>query len=180
MKTKKPMQKKPSQKNIKTKTIVVDKNPVGNQPKYAKWMDGVAERLAKQGTKQKEIYKVLGITEATGISYKKKYESFAKALLDGYEDPIKIAEEKLYKLVKGYEFDSEEIVVISDGAQLGSHWEKVPTKKRIEPNMSAIKYALNNWKPRKTNPSDGYGEMLEVTGKMEYKVIPDEILEDKE
>lgn len=177
MKTVKKPIKKPVKKTLINKT---NKKPVGREPKYAPWMCDYAKRLAKQGTKQKEIYKILGITEATGISYKKKYPEFNKAVLEGYKDPVKVAEEKLYKLVKGYEFNSEEIVVISDGSQIGSHWERVPVKKRIEPNMNAIKYALNNWKPRKTNPLDGYGEMLEVTGKMEYKVIPDEILEDKE
>jgi len=180
MKTKKPMQKKPSQKNIKTKTIIVDKNPVGNQPKYAKWMDGVAERLAKQGNNQKVIYQLLGITEATGISYKKKYPSFSKALEDGYKDPIKIAEDRLHKLVKGYEFDSEQLLVVSDGAQLGSHVERVPIKKRIEPNLRAIEFFLKNRKSWKENPKDGWGEMIEISGKMEYKVIPDETLEDKE
>ena len=178
--TKKPIKKIVNKKEPKTITKNEAKKPRGQQPKYYPWMCEYAKRLAKQGTKQKEIYKILGITEATGIKYKKEHPEFAKAVLDGYQDPIKVAEEKLYKLVKGYEFDSEEIVVVSDGSQMGSHWERVPVKKRIEPNMGAIKYALNNWKPRKTNPLDGYGEMLEVTGKMEYKVIPDEILEDKE
>ena len=39
---------------------------------------------------------------------------------------------------------------------------------------------LKNKKPRKTNPIDGWGEILEVSGTINYKVIPDEILEDKE
>jgi hypothetical protein len=44
------------------------------------------------------------------------------------------------------------------------------------PQVSAIKYYLNN------NDKENYSERqdVNVTGKMEYKVIPDEILEDKE
>lgn len=164
----------------KTKEITQTKKPVGREPKYAPWMNDVAKRLAKEGHKQKDIYKILGISEVTGISYKNKYKEFSLALEKGYEDPVKVAEKILYKLVKGYEYDSEQVVVVSDGAQMGSHWEKAPIKKVVEPNLRAVEYALNNWKPRKKYPDDGYGEMLEVTGKMEYKVIPDEILEDKE
>jgi hypothetical protein len=170
--------KKPLKPIKKTKEINLNKKPVGREPKYQKWMCEVAERLANQGNKQKDIYKALGISEVTGISYKNKYKEFSLALEKGYEDPIKVAEKVLYKLVKGYEFNSEQIVVVSDGSQIGSHWERVPTKKRIEPNLRAVEYALNNWKPRKTNPLDGYGEMLEVSGSINYKVIPDDNLED--
>jgi hypothetical protein len=48
-------------------------------PKYAPWMDKVAFALAKEGRKDLYIYKILGISEATGISYKKKHPSFLKA-----------------------------------------------------------------------------------------------------
>lgn len=176
MKTKKPVNKI----LIKTTKKILTKKPLGREPKYSPWMCDIAKRLASEGKKQKAIYKILGIAEATGISYKNKYKEFSKALEEGYADPVKVAENMLYKLVKGYEFDSEQLVVLSDGNLLGSHYERVPIKKRIEPNLRAVEYALNNWKPRKMNPLDGYGEMLEVTGKMEYKIIPDDELEPDE
>ena len=162
MKAKKPVNKTPQKRGPKPKVIKPIKNPVGNQPKYAKWMDQVAKILASEGKNQGYIYKVLGISEATGILYKKKYETFAKSLEEGYANPIKIAEDKLYKLVKGYEFDSEQIVVLSDGNQLGSHYERVPIKKRIEPNLRAIEYFLNNRKSKKENPKDGWGNSTEI------------------
>jgi predicted transcriptional regulator len=176
MKAKKLTNKIP-QKTIKNNVL---KKPLGREPKYAIWMCEIAKRLASEGKKQKSIYKILGITEATGISYKNKYKEFSKALEEGYADPVKVAENMLYKLVKGYEFDSEQIVVLSDGNLHGSHYERVPVKKRIEPNLRAVEFALNNWKPRKMNLLDGYGEMLEISGKIEYKVIPDDELEEKE
>jgi hypothetical protein len=178
MKDKKIAKKPVNKKLTKTKVIIEKKNPVGREPKYQKWMCEVAERLANQGNKQKDIYKALGISEVTGISYKNKYKEFSLALEKGYEDPIKVAEKVLYKLVKGYEYDSEQIVTVGIGPGF-SEVERVKIKKVIEPNLRAVEYALNNWKPRKTNPLDGYGEMLEVNGKMEYKVIPDDELEDK-
>jgi hypothetical protein len=161
----------------KTKENTINKKPVGREPKYQKWMCEVAERLANQGNKQKDIYKALGISEVTGISYKNKYKEFSLALEKGYEDPIKTAEKVLYKLVKGYEYDSEQIVTVGVG-QGFSQVERVKIKKVIEPNLRAVEYALNNWKPRKTNPLDGYGEMLDISGSVNYKVIPDDNLED--
>jgi hypothetical protein len=175
----KSVSKSPNKKIVKTKKIKSDVETRGRDTKYGKWMDGIAERLAKEGFSQKNIYNFLGITEASGIKYKKEYESFYKALENGYQNPIAVAERKLFKLVKGYEFDSEQIVVVSDGSQVGAHVERVPIKKRMEPNLRAIEFFLKNRKSWKQNPTDGWGELLEVTGKMEYKVIPDEILEDK-
>jgi len=150
-------------------------------PKYQPWMDNVAKALAKEGRKDSYIYKVLGICEASGIKYKKEHPSFRKAMEDGFAEPIKIVENNLFKLASGYSVKGrEKLFVVSDGGQLGSHVERVDVVEHYEPNLRAIEYFLNNKKPRKTNPLDGYGEMLEITGKMEYKVIPDEILEDKE
>jgi hypothetical protein len=150
---------------IKIKTKKLDKSIKidgrGN-PKYAKWMNEVAKILAKEGKNQNYIFKVLGISDASGIKYKKLYPDFAKSLEDGYKDPIKVAEEKLVKLVKGYEFDSEQIVVVSDGSVIGAHVERVPIKKRVEPNLRAIEYFLNNRKSRKENPKDGWGNTTEI------------------
>jgi hypothetical protein len=151
-----------NKKIVKIKKIKPIEETRGRDTKYGKWMDGIAERLAKEGYSQKAIYKFLDITEASGIAYKKKYESFYKALENGYQDPIKVAEGKLFKLVKGYEFDSEQIVVVSDGSAIGGHVERVPIKKRIEPNLRAVEYFLNNRKSRKENPKDGWGNTTEI------------------
>jgi hypothetical protein len=161
MKAQKPVNK--ITKKIKTKnTITIEKPDGRGNPKYAKWMNDVAKTLAKEGKNQNYIFKVLGISDASGIKYKKLYPDFAKSLEDGYKDPRKVAEDKLYKLVKGYEFDSEQIVVVSDGNLQGSHVERVPVKKRIEPNLRAIEYFLNNRKSRKENPKDGWGNTTEI------------------
>jgi hypothetical protein len=162
MKVAKKATKPINKKIIKTKKIKPLEETRGRDTKYCKWMDGIAEKLAKEGYSQKVIYKFLNITEASGIAYKKKYESFHKALENGYADPVKVAENKLFKLVKGYEFDSEQIVVVSDGSAIGGHVERVPIKKRIEPNLRAVEYFLNNRKSKKENPKDGWGNSTEI------------------
>jgi hypothetical protein len=150
----------------------------GRNPKYEKWMDNVAKALASQGCKELYIFTVIGVSETTGISYKKKYPSFAKAIEEGKAEPIKNIENNLYKLAKGYTATKrEKIFIVSDGNQRGSHVERVKTKEYYEPNLRAIEYFLNNKKPRRKFPDDGYGEMIEINGKMEYKVIPDDELE---
>lgn len=180
--TKKPV-KKNSKKIVKTKekpkTRANGKDVRGRDAKYAPWMNGVANRLAKEGYSQKQIYHFLGISEATGIKYKDEYEEFFKALQDGYQNPITVAEKKLFKLVKGYEFDSEQIVVVSDGSQIGAHVERVPIKKRVEPNLRAIEYFLNNRKSKKEFGKEGWGEEVSVehSGSLEYKITNDEELE---
>ena len=168
---------KPGPKPKVIKPIV---KPVGRESKYQPWMDNVAKALAKEGKKDSDIYKVLGVSEVTGIGYKKKYPSFLKSINDGKAEPIKIAENNLFKLVQGYSAENrEKLFVVSDGNNLGSHVERVEVVEHFEPNLRAIEFFLNNKKPRKQFPEDGYGEVIEVNRTMNYSVIPDDI-EEKE
>jgi len=162
--------------NSQTSTKKLKETKLGRDPKYAIWMNNVAKKLAFEGWIDKDIYEALGICEATGINYKKKYPEFLKALNEGKSNPNKQVEQKLLERALGFTFDSEKIITLSDGAQIGSHWEKVPIKEYVIPDVGAMKEWLWNRDPtRWKNKHD-----VNVTGKMEYKVIPDEILEDKE
>jgi len=161
----------------KTKINVITKKSRGRPTKYLPIYVEQAKKLAIKGLIDKDIYDVLGISEPIGIKWKKKYPEFDKALKQGKKDyDSEQIESKLKKLANGYKFKSEKIVVISDGNQNGSHWERVPIIERVEPNLGAIKEWLwNRNSQRWKNKVD-----IEHSGKMEYKVIPDEILEDKE
>ena len=177
MNAKKPV-KKPTKKTLEKDSKIETR---GRDPKYQPWMDSVAKALAKEGRKDLYIYKVLGICEATGISYKKKYPSFNKAMDDGFAEPIKVIENNLYKLAKGYsETNREKLFVVSGGSQIGSHVERVKVIEHYEPNLRAIEYFLNNKKPRRKYPDDGYGEMIDIehSGNLNYKIIPDDELEE--
>lgn len=123
----------------KTKETTRIKKPVGREPKYQKWMCEVANRLAKEGKIDSEIYKILGISEVTGISYKKKYPDFLKALNDGKRNINQEVENRLLDIALGYEYETEKALVVSDGKELGAHVEVVKIKEQLHPNLGAIK-----------------------------------------
>jgi hypothetical protein len=102
-------------------------------------MDNVAKALAKEGKIDLDIYKILGICEATGISYKKKYPNFLKSLTEGQRNINQEVENKLIDLALGYEYEAEKPVVVSDGNLIGSHVEIVKYKEKLHPNLGAIK-----------------------------------------
>jgi len=130
--------------------IVPPKKPVGRPSKYNSSFAEIAKKLAMKGLIDKEIYNILGISEPIGIGWKKKYPDFDKALKIGKKDyDSENIESKLKKLANGYKFDSEKIVVVSDGQSLGSHIERVPIKERVEPNLGAIKEWLHNRNPER-------------------------------
>ncbi|MDD5651526.1 MAG: hypothetical protein PHF86_14120 [Candidatus Nanoarchaeia archaeon] len=149
-----------NKKNLKKETNQNKKR--GCPTKYQPWMDNVAKALATKGFIERDIFSILGISEPIGIKYKKLYPSFSKSLKEGAENKIKTAEKRLYDLAKGYKFRSEKIVVVSDGNNAGSHVERVPITLRSEPNLRAIEYILNNRKPRKKFPEDGWGDIKEI------------------
>jgi hypothetical protein len=123
----------------KTKENTINKKPVGREPKYQPWMNDVAKRLAKEGKIDKEIYIILGISEVTGISYKKKYLEFLKSLTEGQRNINQEVENRLIDLALGYEYDAEKPIVVSDGNQIGSHVEIIKYKEKLHPNLGAIK-----------------------------------------
>jgi hypothetical protein len=176
-KTVKSIQKKP----IKTKKIISLKNPVGRPTKYLPVYAKQAKKLAMKGLIDKDIYEILDITEVTGIEWKKKYPEFLKSFNEGKETVNKQVEKKLLEKAMGYEQPNrEKLFVVSDGSQIGAHVERVKVTEYYEPDLGAIKYWLNNRKPLLKNPDDGWGDVskLDVSGSVNYKVIPDDNLED--
>jgi hypothetical protein len=129
---------------MKTKEKNNKKETRGRKPKYSPWMNEVAKRLSSKGLTNKDIYFFLGISEPVGIEYKNKYPEFAKSLKEGKKHPTERVKEALLKRALGYNYDSEKIVVLSDGSQVGSHYERVPVKEHVIPNIVAQKLWLYN------------------------------------
>jgi len=158
------------------------KKPLGKRgpkSKYNLRYDIVAKKLISKGKTYKEVYDILGITEPTGIKWKKEYKSFKQAFIDGRKElKNNLVETSLLKIATGFHEYVGKALVVSDGKDLGAHVEKVKVQEYFPPNVAAIKYFLNNRKPL-AERSDGWAEkqMVEHTGTLNYKVIPDEELE---
>jgi transposase len=147
---KKPV-KKTLNKNNKIRKNIKEPKKSGRDTLYnAKIHPLFANALSSQGLIESEIAIKMGISEKTITNWKNKYPEFLQAVNGGKKDyDSEQIENKLKELAKGYEFDSEQIVVVSDGSQIGSHWERVPIKKRVEPNLGAIKEWLWNRNPNR-------------------------------
>jgi len=148
MKTKKPVAKIPQKRGPKPKVIKPIKNPVGRPSRYLPVYAEQAKKLAMKGLIDSEIYDILGISEVTGIEWKKKYLDFAKSLKEGKEFPDRQVVKSLYENALGGEYETEKALVVSDGAQLGAHVEKVKVKEWRPGNVTAQIYWTKNRLPK--------------------------------
>lgn len=140
-------------------------------------IDKITYNLAVKGKSNKEIYTLLGITEVTGIKWKKKYKTFYEAIAKGREDfRNNLVEKSLLKVATGFEAFTSKALVVSDGKDMGAHVEKVRVKEYYPPNVNAIKFFLVNRKSLLKNPETGWAEKqsVEHTGTLSYKVLADE------
>ena len=144
MKTK----KSTTQNTQKTKKTIVPKKAIGRPTKYLSVYAEQAKKLAMKGLIDKEIYDILGIAEVTGIDWKKKYPDFAKAIKEGKEFPDYQVVKSLYENAIGGEYETEKALVVSDGAQLGAHVEKVKVKEWRPGNVTAQIYWTKNRLPK--------------------------------
>lgn len=103
-----------------------------------------ARELAGNGKTQRDIAEVFEVNEHTIGEWKQRHPEFAAALALGKEDASDAVERALFQRATGYTWDSEKIVVVSDGGQAGSHVERVPIKEHVPPDVAAAKYWLGN------------------------------------
>jgi hypothetical protein len=132
----------------KTKEINLNKKPVGRPTKYLPIYAEQAKKLAIKGLIDKEIYDILGISEVTGIEWKKKYPDFAKFIKEGKEFPDYQVVKSLFENALGGEYETEKALVVSDGSQIGSHVEKVRVKEWRPGNVTAQIYWTKNRLPK--------------------------------
>jgi hypothetical protein len=141
-----------------TKSSYEESNITYNS-KYDSKYDIIAYKLALKGLKNKEIYEILNITEPTGIHWKRDYPSFKESINKGRKELKNVLVEKsLMKLAIGFHSNTQKALVVSDGKDLGAHVEKVTVKEYNPPQIQAVKYFLNNRKPEKDFPGEGWSE----------------------
>lgn len=102
------------------------------------------EKLCKLGATDKEVADFFGVCEATINNWKKAHPEFFESLKRGKLIADAEVADRLFQRAKGFEHDSEEIKVVSDGQGLGSSIERVPIRKIYPPDTTAAIFWLKN------------------------------------
>lgn len=173
--------KNPSTKNTKNNLVnTSNKKPVG-RPKHSgeKWNPiyiEIVKELASEGYIETEIQKIIHISIATFNKWKKDHPEFHKSLKEGKENPDRKVEKALFENAIGGEYETEKALVVSDGGKNGAHVEVVKVKENRAGNVTAQIYWTKNRMPEKWRDKQD----VEHSGSLNYKIIPDDELEDKE
>jgi hypothetical protein len=107
-----------------------------------------ARKLCLLGATDKELADFFEISESTLNNWKHEYPEFLESIKEGKSSADANVATRLYQRALGFEHDSEEIKVVSDGNNLGSHIERVPIKKIYPPDPTAAIFWLKNRRPK--------------------------------
>ena len=136
----------PKPKNGKLK---VSKGP-GQPSKFDDFMKlGILEGLYREGFTDKQVGKLIGVTEATINNWKKQHPDFFVSLKDWKAEADHKVVQALYLSALGFTTKHKKAVVVSDGAQNGGHVEYVTEHHRTPPNATSIIFWLKNRQPDK-------------------------------
>lgn len=143
------------------------------------------EKLCKLGATDKELADFLEIAESTLNAWKLEYPDFSESIKKGKDLADANVAQRLYERAMGFEHDSEEIKVVSDGKGEGSSIERVPIRKVYPPDSTAAIFWLKNrqpgkWRDRQEVISKNINvnhNSAEMTGD-EIKKISDELEKD--
>ena len=126
--------------------------------KYKEWLkkDNLKrlEHMARNGARDVDIAKKIGISKVTLYEWKKRFPEFAEALKKGKDEYDDEVEEALYNLTKGY-YVEEETVKIEEDEEGNRTIVRKKTKRYITPSVTAMIYWLQNrrgdrWKTKAT------------------------------
>lgn len=100
------------------------------------------------GYTDKELAKAFDIAESTFYKWKLEHSEFSEACSQGKEIADAEVAQAFYKRAVGYEYESEKIVVVPNGAGAGSSVERVPITAVVLPDASAALKWLQNRRPK--------------------------------
>ncbi|MBL8968259.1 MAG: hypothetical protein JNG85_14730 [Spirochaetaceae bacterium] len=135
------------------------RNPAGERPAGEKAKTGrptkydpaihpaLGEAWAAAGKTDKQIAEKLGIAESTLNLWKIEHPAFSESLTRGKAGPDEQVESSLFARATGYSFDTEKLLVVSDGKDLGSHVERHPIVEHCPPDVTACIFWLKNRRP---------------------------------
>ena len=102
----------------------------------------IAEMLSLKGLTDKEIAKVIGVTEQTFNNWKKKHPKFFESLRNWKAQADFVVERSLYERAQGYKLKEEKVVMVN-GAP-----EKIITEREIPPDPTSMIFWLKNRNPK--------------------------------
>lgn len=116
----------------------------GRPTRYRSEFSEQAEKLCKLGATDKEVADFFHVSDRTINRWKQSHFEFCQSLKNGKILADANVADRLYQRAMGFEHDSEEIKVVSDGSGLGSSIERVPIKKIYPPDTTAAIFWLKN------------------------------------
>lgn len=114
--------------------------PTDYKPEY----NEQARKLCLLGATDKDLADFFEVEETTVNNWKLKYPEFIESIRKGKELADANVADRLYERAIGFEHDSEEIKVVSDGAGNGSSIERVAIRKIYPPDTAAAIFWLKN------------------------------------
>lgn len=142
----------------------------GRPTDYREEYNDQARKLGLLGATDKDLASFFEVDEATINRWKIAYPEFCVSIKEGKEFADSNVAERLYQRAMGFEHDSEEIKVVSDGQGAGSSIERVPIRKIYPPDTAAAIFWLKNrqrdkWRDKvETGFTDNDGKDREITG----------------
>jgi hypothetical protein len=124
-------------------------NPSGRPTKYRLQYNEQARKLCLLGATDKELADFFEVNEDTINEWKKVHSEFSESIKKGKNQADAEVADRLYQRALGFEHDSEDIKVVSNGGNSGSSVERVPIKKIYPPDPVAAIFWLKNRQPDK-------------------------------
>ena len=112
--------------------------------KYRKEFNDQVRKLCLLGATDKELADFFEVRESTLNLWKLNHKLFSESIKEGKSLADSNVADRLYQRAMGFEHDSEEIKVVSDGNGNGSSIERVPIKKIYPPDTTAAIFWLKN------------------------------------
>jgi len=115
---------------------------------YLQWQaDGVLDEklktiqeLVSKRILQKDISEVIGVSERTIIKLKKAHPRLNQAFINGDDDLKYKVFDALYQRAVGGDYEESQTII--EETKAGTKKRIVKTKKKVQPDVSAIKYLL--------------------------------------
>lgn len=142
----------------------------GRPTDYKEECNEQARKLCLLGAIDKDLADFFDVDESTINNWKIAHPEFLESIKAGKELADSNVADRLYQRAMGFEHDSEEIKVVSDGQGAGSSIERVAVRKIYPPDTAAAIFWLKNrqkdkWRDRvETELTGKDGGPVQITG----------------